>query len=143
MKVRRPKKKRISKKRRRANRANAKLSKGPKTLEGKSKSKYNAITHGILAKSVILPGNCSDEKPEDLEFILSQLIKDIEPEGILEHTLVEDIGTLMWRLRRVLKAEVGNISRNLTEKMEVEASVLGSSRFRPRIDGDPSVVHKY
>lgn len=136
-------KKRISKKRRRANRANGGLSEGPKTPEGKAKVRYNAITHGILAKSAILPGNCSDEKLEDLEFIISKLIEDLKPVGILEHTLVEDIGVLIWRLRRVLKAEVGNISRNLAETQEIEASVLGADTYRPRFGGDKTVVYKY
>jgi len=143
LKTRSSKKKRISKKRLRANRANGDLGEGPKTSEGKAKVRYNALKHGILAKSAILPGSCSDERPEDLEFIISQLIEDLEPVGILEHTLVEDIGTITWRLRRVLKAEVGNISRNLAETQEIEASVLEADTYRPRFGGDLSSVHKY
>ena len=37
-----------------ANKANAKLSTGPKTPEGKAKAAQNPITHGVLARAAIL-----------------------------------------------------------------------------------------
>jgi len=36
-----------------ANRANAQRSTGPRTPEGKAIARYNALTHGILARAVI------------------------------------------------------------------------------------------
>jgi hypothetical protein len=39
-----------------ANRANAQRSTGPRSAEGKSASRFNALKHGIDAASVIIPG---------------------------------------------------------------------------------------
>jgi len=39
-----------------ANRANAQKSTGPRTGAGKSASRFNALRHGLDAKSVIIPG---------------------------------------------------------------------------------------
>ena len=39
-----------------ANRANAQRSTGPRSAEGKSVSRFNALKHGVDAASIILPG---------------------------------------------------------------------------------------
>jgi hypothetical protein len=46
-----------------ANRRNAQKSTGPRTPEGKDRSRLNALDHGCCAKTLILPG----EEPEELE----------------------------------------------------------------------------
>lgn len=51
----------ISERQLEANRQNAQLSTGPKTVEGKNKVKWNALKHGLLAKSVVVPANGSFE----------------------------------------------------------------------------------
>ena len=43
-----------------ANRANAQKSTGPRTPEGKSKSRLNAFRHGITAQVIVMP-------PEQME----------------------------------------------------------------------------
>src|ERR1035437_7669571 len=44
-----------------ANRANAQKSTGPRSVEGKSASRFNALKHGIDAASIVIPG----EDPAD------------------------------------------------------------------------------
>ena len=44
-----------------ANRRNALKSTGPKTLEGKSAVRMNALKHGLLSRETLLPGK--DEEP--------------------------------------------------------------------------------
>ena len=43
-----------------ANRANAKSSTGPRTEAGKSRSRLNALKHGLSAKALIIVGECAD-----------------------------------------------------------------------------------
>ena len=46
----------VSEKKIAANRENARRSTGPKTISGKSKSKKNAITHGVYASTTLITG---------------------------------------------------------------------------------------
>ena len=46
-----------------ANRANALKSTGPRSAEGKSASRFNALKHGIDAASIVIPG----EDPAEYE----------------------------------------------------------------------------
>ncbi len=39
-----------------ANRRNAQKSTGPRTAEGKDRSRFNGVTHGMTAKFDVLPG---------------------------------------------------------------------------------------
>jgi hypothetical protein len=44
-----------------ANRRNSLKSTGPRTPEGKDKSRHNAVTHRLTARSGLLPGEDADE----------------------------------------------------------------------------------
>jgi hypothetical protein len=92
-----------------ANRKNAKHSTGPKTQEGKSLCRFNALQHGLLAKEVILPG----ENAREFERLVAALVADWEPKGRVEEILLERIASLSWRLRRVARAESGAIRARL------------------------------
>ncbi len=102
----------ISPKQLQANRRNARRSTGPKTPEGKQRVRFNAIKHGLLARSVIVPMHGASEIPRQLEDLLAQLSQDLCPVGILEEMLVEKIAVSYWRLRRALRVEAGYISEN-------------------------------
>jgi hypothetical protein len=57
---------------------------------------------------VIIPGQ---EDPAELEAISRELCEDWESYGHTEVQLVEQIGLAEWRLRRVRRAELGEIRR--------------------------------
>ena len=80
-----------------ANRANAERSTGPKTVEGKARSRVNARKHGLTAKTLIIVG----ENTEDFEELRSQLMQEHDPRSTLEAELVERLAGILWRLRRV------------------------------------------
>jgi hypothetical protein len=75
--------------------------------------KFNALKHGLLAKSVILPIRSRSEKRSHFDALLAQLIDELKPVGILEDMLVEKIAVSYWRLRRALRAEAGEICDNI------------------------------
>jgi hypothetical protein len=77
---------------------------GPRTPEGKDKSKYNAVKHGIFSKVILLKG-----EPRMLfDALLDGLFNDLHPEGTLEEILVEKLAILLWRYRRLIVAEAKN-----------------------------------
>lgn len=80
---------------------------GPRTKEGKERSKHNAIKHGIFSKIVLL----KDESRSEFNAVLNGLRNDFRPEGVLEETLVEKLASLLWRYRRMLIAERAEIQR--------------------------------
>ena len=100
-------------KRNRANRQNAQKSTGPRTTEGKNRSRWNALTHGLLAQSVVLP-DCEElESPEQFQELLTDLTYELNPLGIREGMLVEQIAVSYWRLRRALRMEAGSIAKRV------------------------------
>ena len=63
-----------------ANAANAQLSTGPVTAEGKARSSRNALKHGLTSKDLIVR---EDEK-EAFEQLQADLRAQLTPEGALE-----------------------------------------------------------
>lgn len=78
---------------------------GPRTPAGKARSAGNATRHGILSRELILP----NEKREDFDALLGQLLAELRPYGTLESALVERIAIALWRQRRLVRAERAQI----------------------------------
>ena len=103
--------KRVTEKQLAANRRNARKSTGPRTPEGKARSRWNALKHGVLARAVI-PMPLEDyESRADFDALLSALCDEVQPASPLEEIFVERIAVSYWRLGRVLRAEAGAIAR--------------------------------
>jgi hypothetical protein len=87
-----------------ANAANAQHSTGPRTPEGKARSAANSRKHGLTAAEVVV-------HPDEQELwagFLADNEADLQPSGILELTLFNQIVHAAWSLRRVrmLEAEL-------------------------------------
>src|SRR5271157_4424491 len=69
-----------------ANRRNAQRSTGPKTDDGKTRARRNALKHGMAALTImpVLP----QEDPKELEDRTQQAITAMKPRNPLEHDLV-------------------------------------------------------
>lgn len=78
---------------------------GPRTAIGKRKSSVNAQTYGIFSKTLLV----GDESLREFKRILEGLHEDLRPEGTIETLLVETLATIVWRRRRVLRAESAQI----------------------------------
>jgi hypothetical protein len=95
-----------------ANQKNALKSTGPNTPEGKDHVSQNAITHGLLSKTLIVNGEASEAYEDFRENILD----DLQPIGAMEILLVEKIVNYAWRLRRAVQAETIFLEAGLTNK---------------------------
>lgn len=82
---------------------------GPRTREGKQRSKLNALKHGIFSATVVLRG----EPRPVYSTLLMRLHDHFQPEGAMEELLVEKLTMLLWRYRRLLVAEGAEIRKAL------------------------------
>jgi hypothetical protein len=84
-----------------ANRLNALKSTGPRTPEGKERSRANAVRHGLTAETVI-----SDlEDKEDYVAFEAAVIADYDAESATQRELVLRLASVLWRLRRATAIE--------------------------------------
>ena len=84
-----------------SNRANAQLSAGPRTEEGKKQSSLNAFRHGLTGQIVI-------HTPEDqaaFQKHCDAIREDLKAVGALETTLAQSIAEDYWRLNRARALE--------------------------------------
>lgn len=100
---------------------------GPRTPEGKDKSKVNATTHGIFSGVVVLKG----ESRPDYESLTDGLREVLQPQGTLEEILVDKVVMILWRHRRLILAERGEFLKNaqihdskLAKQQEAEAEKI-------------------
>src|SRR3954454_19905568 len=82
-------------------RPNGSKSTGPKTPEGKSRSKFNAVKHGLSAKTLVLPG----EDGEAFQGRLDAWTNDLAPRHDLEQDLTARAAQFSWQLDRPARAE--------------------------------------
>ena len=78
---------------------------GPRTLQGKERSKHNALKHGIFSNVMLL----ANESKTEFDSLLNGLREDFQPDGMIEGVLVEKLATLLWRHRRLIIAEGAEI----------------------------------
>jgi hypothetical protein len=86
-----------------ANRRNALKSTGPKTEDGKQRSRRNALRHGFTAETIIEPLESRDEYRAFEAAILTEYL----PQTPVEQELVRRLASLFWRLRRATSIETG------------------------------------
>jgi hypothetical protein len=103
----------VSERRILANCRNALRSTGPKTMRGKRTVSRNAITHGILAGEVVITAGDGEESQEEFDALIEDLENCYQPVGAVEELHLQKIATALWRKARVLRAENGEIRRQL------------------------------
>src|SRR3954470_15522019 len=86
-----------------ANRRNARHSTGPTTDQGKSRSRRNAVRHGLTAETVI--GALEDAG--DYKAFEAAVIADYDAQSAVERELVLRLVSLLWRIRRATTIETG------------------------------------
>ena len=91
----------ISAKQLQANRNNARLSTGPRTEQGRNRSRMNALRHGLTGQVTTM----TDEDRAAHEQFSQALIHSLAPEGAMETQLAQRIATDSWRLNRASAIE--------------------------------------
>lgn len=97
-----------------ANRANARRSTGPKSQRGKARAKMNAVTHGLTAKQIIVPG----ERPEQFDRLREGLNADFAPGSTIECELVDQLAASLLRRRRVPVVEAALLKRLMGARLD-------------------------
>jgi hypothetical protein len=115
-----------------ANRRNAKKSTGPRTPEGKSRSRFNGLKHGLTATVPVIPG----EDPAVYEARLEAMIESSPPRNQVELDLLGRVAATTWSLERAARAEAAQISQRIKDdaiererRDEDEAIALGQRLF--------------
>ena len=106
-----------------ANRLNALKSTGPRTEEGKRRSRCNAIRHGLTAETVIV----GLEDPEDYESFEATIIADYDPTTAVERELVLRLASVLWRLRRATGIETALFQSAVKQPVQLEPKVISGT----------------
>src|SRR3954447_8491218 len=103
-----------------ANQANAQLSTGPTTSEGKAKSSLNAVKTGLTGRTVLL----SSEDAAAYQAHVERFREELQPVGEREAQLVQSLADTQWRLDRIPGLEFGLFAlgrKRYTDQFEEEA----------------------
>ncbi len=124
----------VSEARREAARQNGLKSRGPKTAQGKSISRCNAMTHGLTARVTMLP----NEDPAAYEAQRAGWIKKARPRDVVELSQVERLAYVSLQLQRVARAQSAQLCFQFVAAAEAkrareqgEAIDLSLRLFRP------------
>jgi hypothetical protein len=97
-----------------ANRANAQLSTGPRTAEGRAVSSMNAVKTGLTGRTVLLPSDDAEAYRQHLEAYETEF----QPVGLRERELVQSLADTQWRLQRIPGLEMAIYARGRDEFAE-------------------------
>ena len=109
-------------------RANGAKSHGPRTEPGRKISSQNAVTHGLYAKGVVL----AVESREQYQEMLHAYLQQFQPEGPVEHDLVEEMVAAKWRQRRLWAIEADLLEdQMIQQKAKLDAEDTGYDAITP------------
>jgi hypothetical protein len=97
---------------------------GPRTAAGKTKVSRNAIKHGILSASPVIPG----ENRRDWEDFQDNVLTHLHLVGGAENALGQQIAFTLWRRDRLIRYETQSI-RSVLETVEDDAIVSVHKRL--------------
>lgn len=86
---------------------------GPRTQQGKDRTKYNAVKQGIFSKAAVL----KSESRAEFDALLNGLRDYFQPEGTFEEIQVEKLATFFWRECRLIVADGQLNIRNSTSEL--------------------------
>lgn len=108
-----------------ANAANAQLSTGPRTADGKARSAQNARKHGLTSTQLLIAAEDRDEFDE----FLAELQAEIRPHGELQQILFDQLVASAWNLRRIRRMET-----ELTASAKTYLDILDNPDLAAKLD---------
>jgi hypothetical protein len=116
-----------------ANRRNCRKSCGPRSEDGKNRSKFNALRHGSRANILVLPTeDFGDYEREANAWKLSW-----RPRNPVEEFLVDQVVNLSWRAKRIDRAQTARLASRIyrgefevSDREEETVIALGQRLFR-------------
>jgi len=131
-----------------ANRLNSQKSTGPRSPEGKTAVRFNALKSGIDAKSQVIPG----EDPAALELLATEYHERFQPATPEARALVDALVTAEWLQRRFRTLETQLYAYGIqTVFRQVEGFQIAQaydhhsdafSRLQRRIDAAERTFHR-
>jgi hypothetical protein len=115
-----------------ANNANAQLSTGPRSVEGKAASSRNSLKLGIHAQSMIIPG----EEIAELEELTAAHQQKFQPVGPVEAELLEIVIRSAWMKRRYARIETDYLSARIAALPEGTEYPLGAVMVQDAANGN-------
>lgn len=90
-------------------RRNGCKSQGPRSPEGKARSRMNALKHGMTARIPLLPG----EDEAAFRRQVDGLIEALDPRDAVEIALAEQAALALWKIERAERAEAARVAAAL------------------------------
>jgi hypothetical protein len=116
----------------------------PKTPSGKSKSRMNALKHGLRATDELLLAHLNSRERNILDEVRTSLQKDYNPQTEPEKILVDRIAIQHFRLYRLYKIENLAVLRTTRKSPTAESIIPHLDRFArydARIDRQLRTLH--
>ena len=98
-----------------ANRRNATLSTGPRTVIGKHRTRRNAFKHGLTARTIV---EISESRAE-FQLFCDKVASAYRPRSFLDQELITRLAALLWRLRRAHAIETGLLTIQANVQVEI------------------------
>jgi hypothetical protein len=129
-----------SQRRKISSRANGACSQGPVTPEGKQRSSMNALSHGLLARAVVL----KNESEEGFQQLSQQFIDRFGPLDAVELAVVEEMVAASWRGRRAWVIENEWMDRIIDEQpTETERGQIAGAFDKLAETNKIAVLYRY
>ncbi len=123
-----------------AARANGALAKGRKTPAGIARSARNAYRHGLLASSILLNG----EDTEDFDKLHRQFLERFLPTDGIEAGLIEEMVSSWWRIRRAWSIEREIVQSEVLSERETNVASRTAKAFAYlSLSPALNLVHRY
>jgi hypothetical protein len=108
-----------------ANRANAQLSTGPTSPEGRAKSSLNAVKTALTGRTVLLPADDADAYEQHLR----DYDKEFKPMTPRECALVQSLADTAWRLDRIPGLEMAIYAQGRIQFADHEPDLIDLQTF--------------